>query len=268
MKRNAILLAACCAVTLVAIGGLVFVPDTSALSEEGAAMLQGGSEDQSNAGGSSANKDGETNGESAVDSSGFPENSYDITMLGDSVSLRAVDIFQQTFEHGCIDAQMNRQFTTGTEIYRSMLDQNMCGRVAVFALGTNGPISDAQIDELMGLVGEKRIAVFVNNRCPQPWIAPNNEVFARAAERYKNVILIDWYNYSANNNALFDGDGTHLSSEGAQVYVQLIYDTVKPYLPVHLDDGDDPRLLAAQHVLDSMRNAAGFDLPTIKIEEK
>lgn len=268
MKRNAILLAACCAVTLVAIGGLVFVPDTSALSEEGAAMLQGGSEDQNNAGGSSANKNGETNGESAVDSSGFPENAYDVTMLGDSVSLRAVDTFQQTFEHGYIDAQMNRQFTTGTEIYRSMLDQNMCGRVAVFALGTNGPISDAQIDELMELVSDKRIAVFVNNRCPQPWIVPNNEVFARAAERYKNAILIDWYSYSANNNALFDGDGTHLSSEGAQAYVQLIYDTVKPYLPIHLDDGDDPRLLAAQHVLDSMRNAAKLDLPTIKIKEK
>ena len=105
------------------------------------------------------------------------------------------------------------------------------------------------------------------------WIVPNNEVFARAAERYKNAILIDWYSYSANNNALFDdalfdGDGTHLSSEGAQAYVQLIYDTVKPYLPIHLDDGDDPRLLAAQHVLDSMRNAAKLDLPTIKIKEK
>ena len=267
MKRNAILLAACCAVTLVAIGGLVFVPDTSALSEEGAAMLQGG--DSGEQGGSEVViKDGSADDGSAVDSSGFPENAYDVTMLGDSVSLRAVDVFQQTFEHGYIDAQMNRQFTTGTEIYRSMLDQNMCGRVAVFALGTNGPISDAQIDELMGLVGDKRIAVFVNNRCPQPWIVPNNEVFARAAERYKNAILIDWYSYSANNNALFDGDGTHLSSEGAQAYVQLIYDTVKPYLPIHLDDTDDPRLLAAQHVLDSMRNAAKLDLPTIKIEEK
>lgn len=267
-KRNVALICACGIMTVVALGGLIFVPSTSALSEEGAAMLQGGEGVQDENGGTEGDIKDSPGENAPTDPNGFPEGAYDVTMIGDSVSLRAVDTFQQTFEYGYIDAKMNRQFSTGTEIYRSMLDQGMCGRVAVFALGTNGAISDAQIDDLMSLVGEKRIAVFVNNRCPQPWIVPNNEVFARAAERYGNAILIDWYNYSANNNALFDGDGTHLSSEGAQAYVQLIHDTVEPYLPIHLDDTDDPRLLAAQHALDALRNACKLDLSSITLDSK
>lgn len=266
VKRNIVVLGASGLMSLVAIGGLIFVPNTSALSEEGAAMLQGGADTQEDKASSKGNKP--AGDSSATNDAGFPEGSYDVTMIGDSVSLRAVDAFNQTFAHGVIDAKMNRQFSAGVEIYRSMLDQNLCGRVAVFALGTNGAINDDIVDELMGLVGNKRIAVFVNNRCPQPWIVPNNEVLARAAERYDNVILIDWYAYSANNNALFDGDGTHLSSDGANEYVQLIYNAVKNYLPIHPEDGNDPRLLAAQHVIDDMRSALTLDLPPIKLEDK
>ncbi|MFR3451899.1 MAG: hypothetical protein ACLTSX_10550 [Collinsella sp.] len=37
-------------------------------------------------------------------------------MVGDSVSLRAVETFTQTFPHGHIDAAMNRQFTAGIDV--------------------------------------------------------------------------------------------------------------------------------------------------------
>ena len=85
-------------------------------------------------------------------------------MIGDSVSLRAVDAFMRTFPHGHIDAAMNRQFTAGIEIYRGLVEQGQAGRVAVFALGTNGPFSSQDVDELMSLAGKGRIVVFVNNR--------------------------------------------------------------------------------------------------------
>lgn len=271
-KRNCITLGVCGVVGLVALGGIALVPNTSALSEEGAAVLQG--DDATASAGDSASAQGDkapaqgdgAANDGALNSEGFPEGSYDITMIGDSVSLRAVEPFQQTFAYGMIDAAKNRQFTAGIEIYRGLLEQNLCGRVAVFALGTNGAVTDANIDELMGLVGEKRIAVFVNNRCPQPWIGPNNDVFNRAAERYSNVRVIDWYGYSANNNALFDGDGTHLTADGAVEYVNLIHSAVKSYLPIHLDNPSDERLLAVQRVLDSMRSAISIDPKPIETE--
>ena len=172
----------------------------------------------------------------ATDDSGFPAGSYDILMVGDSVSLRCVDTFANTFPHGHIDAAKSRQFSAGIETYRSYVDQNLAGKIAVFALGTNGLVTDEQIDELMGLVGSKRVAVFINTRSPQPWVGATNEAIARAAQRYDNVHVIDWYGYSANRNDVFDGDGTHLNNKGANEYINLVYDAVKEDLPVHPED--------------------------------
>lgn len=247
---------------LVALGGIIFVPATSALSEEGAALLQGNGSnaDDASAGDSSADSDSNKGAD-------IPEGAYDITMIGDSVSLRAVDTFNQTFPHGYIDAAMNRQFTAGIDIYRTLVDQGQAGRVAVFALGTNGPFSGGDVDELMKVAGKNRIVVFVNNRAARPWCEPNNQTLSDAAGRYKNVHIIDWFGASANRNELFDGDGIHLSDAGAAEYVSLIDREVRMFLPIHLDDDDDPRLKTAQSVLDALKAACTLDLKPVKPTE-
>ena len=257
---------------LVALGGIAFVPATSALSDDGAALLQGtggnggpeGAGAGDAAGDAAPGKDGGSG--TGEDGSSIPEGAYDITMVGDSVSLRAVDAFTQMFPHGHIDAAMNRQFTAGVEVYRSLVDQGLAGRIAVFALGTNGPFTSENVDELMKLAGKKRIVAFVNNRAARPWCEPNNRVLSDAAGRYDNVILIDWFAHSANRNDLFDGDGIHLSSTGVTEYLQLIDDQVARYLPVHPEDGDDERLMVAQRVLDSAKAACTLDLKPIELE--
>lgn len=188
-------------------------------------------------------------------------------MIGDSVSLRAVDTFNQTFPHGYIDAAMNRQFTAGIDIYRTLVDQGQAGRVAVFALGTNGPFSGGDVDELMKVAGKNRIVVFVNNRAARPWCEPNNQTLSDAAGRYKNVHIIDWFGASANRNELFDGDGIHLSDAGAAEYVSLIDREVRMFLPIHLDDDDDPRLKTAQSALDALKAACTLDLKPVKPTE-
>ena len=237
---------------LIAIGGLVFVPDTSALSEEGAEVLNAETtaEQPADTGESS-------DGSVTMNEDGFPEGSYDILMIGDSVSLRAVPEFESVFPHGHIDAAKNRQFAAGEEMYVSYAQQNLAGKIVVFALGTNGLVTDDAIDSLMSNVGDSRIVVFVNTRSPQPWVQATNTAIAGAADRYDNVRLIDWYSYSADKGNLFDGDGTHLSSEGAKQYVNLIYEAVKEDLPLHPEDhANDPEVVtareAAQAVLDAL----------------
>ena len=89
-------------------------------------------------------------------------------MIGDSVSVRVIPAFEEKFPHGYIDAAKNRQFGTGIEIYQSLVDQNLAGGILVFALGTNGPMSDEQIDTLMGIAGADRTVVFVNTRSHGP----------------------------------------------------------------------------------------------------
>ena len=244
--------AVCGVVLVVALGGLVFVPDTSALSGEGAEILN---KEAKNA----KPQDQQAADDTDKDNDGFPDGSYDLLMIGDSVSLRAVDSFDGVFPHSHIDAEKGRQFDAGRATFEGYIQQNLAGKIVVFALGTNGLVTDAQIDAIMADAGDQRIVVFVNTRSPQPWVGATNQAIANAASRYKNVRVIDWYGYSANRNDLFDGDGTHLSNAGVAEYLKLIHDAVKKDLPVHPEDHvNDPQPAAVKSAADALVNALAY----------
>lgn len=248
-----------CAAALVlgALGGLVFVPSTSALSEEGAALIEGSpdaSSNDENGSGDAPSADSAASGKGeeqkpATDAYGFPADAYDVLMIGDSVSLRAVDPFNETFPYGHIDAMKNRQFSAAEELFSSYESQGLAGRVVVFALGTNGNVTDDAVDSLMELVGDKRIVVFVTTRSPQGWVSSTNAALKAASDRYDNVRIVDWYGYSEGRNDLFDGDGTHLSSQGAKEYVALIHDAVEPYLPYRFEGEERDETIAQVNAL-------------------
>ena len=131
--------ATCGVVLIIALGGLIFVPETSALSGEGAEILNKEAKN-------TAPKDQQAADDTDKDNDGFPDGSYDLLMIGDSVSLRAVDSFDGVFPHSHIDAEKGRQFDAGRATFEGYLQQNLAGKVVVFALGTNGLVTDDQID--------------------------------------------------------------------------------------------------------------------------
>ena len=218
LRDHAIPTAAAAAVTLVCVGGLVFVPNTSAL--EGGDLLK---DESAHVAGVPAANDAATAEKAKLD----------VLMIGDSVSVRAIPNFTGTFPYGAIDAAVNRQLTVGEDVYRSYAEQGIVGDIVVFALGTNGQVTDEQLDDLLGEVGTDKHVFFVNTRSPQTWMAETNAALERAADRYGNVQVIDWYSASAPHGDWFDGDGTHLSQDGAQAYIDLVHDAIADLLPEH-----------------------------------
>lgn len=217
LRNHAIPTAAAAVVTLVCAGGLIFVPNTSAL--EGGDLLK--------------DESAHIAGVPADNGSAAEKAKLDVLMIGDSVSVRAIPNFTATFPYGAIDAAVNRQLSIGETVYDSYAQQNIVGDVVVFALGTNGQVTDEQLDDLLADVGTGKHVFFVNTRSPQTWMAETNAALDRAAERYSNVQVIDWYNASAPHGDWFDGDGTHLSEEGAQAYIDLVHDAIADLLPEH-----------------------------------
>ena len=218
LRDHAIPTAAAAAVTLVCVGGLIFVPNTSAL--EGGDLLK---DESAHVAGVPAANDAATAEKAKLD----------VLMIGDSVSVRAIPNFTETFPYGAIDAAVNRQLTVGEDVYRSYAEQGIVGDIVVFALGTNGQVTDEQLDDLLGEVGTDKHVFFVNTRSPQTWMAETNAALERSADRYDNVQVIDWYSASAPHGDWFDGDGTHLSQDGAQTYIDLVHDAIADLLPEH-----------------------------------
>ena len=224
LKHHVVPVLAGSAVTIVAVIGLIVVPPTSAI---GAADLL---------------KDEQAHTsqmpELPVDDAAAESPKLDVLMIGDSVSVRAIPQFEETFPYGAIDAAVNRQLYAGQETFDYYNDQDIVGGVVVFALGTNGAATDEQIDELVAAAGPGRQVFFVNTRSPQSWVGQTTGAMFDAVDRHDNVHVIDWYTASAGHDEYFDGDGTHLTEEGARAYIGLVHDAVAPLLPVHAESDE------------------------------
>lgn len=201
-------------VIALAIGGIAFVPEASAV--EDADLYKG----------ESAQVEG-------IDTETKKEVDLDLLFIGDSVALKCIDIFPDVFPHGGIDAKVSRQVIQGKRIYQSYIDDGVKTDVVVFALSNNASCKLSDVEALIDAVGTDKQIFFVNTRNEQDYEVRNNAVLQQATSDYDNVHLIDWYTASADHSEYFEQDGMHLKPAGAKAYLQVVYDAVKDYLPEH-----------------------------------
>ena len=218
--------------TAICIGGIILVPNTSALSSEGAAIIIRNSMAGEPLTGvvKLASGDEEIPTLTLEDEEEPEEEKpvYDILMIGDSVSLRAVPYFEERFPLGHIDALKNRRIEQGIEVYEQYAANGQVGGTVIFALGTNGHLTEEELHKAVETIGPDKQIYFVTIRSSDTDLTQeNNRALQAVRDAYDNVHLIDWNSLTEMHGDYFDGDGTHLTAEAAKIYVQFIADVLQ-----------------------------------------
>ena len=155
-------------------------------------------------------------------------NAGQVTAVGDSVMLDYQDPLKTAIPGINVDAAVSRQWSDGEGILQSLKSDGQLGGDVIVGLGTNGPITDSDFDNMMTILGGASRVVFVNVHVDRPWQDPNNAVLTSGAARYPNVVVADWATLAAQNPGWFGGDGTHLAIDGtgADALAQLVAATL------------------------------------------
>jgi hypothetical protein len=151
-----------------------------------------------------------------------------VTAVGDSVMLDYQDPLQTDIPGIAVEAAVSRQWVDGETILSQLKSEGQLGAEVIVALGTNGPITDTDFDNMMSILqGASRI-VFVNVHVDRPWQDPNNQVLTSGAAKYPHVYIADWATLANQNPQWFGSDGTHLAIDGpgADALAQLITTTL------------------------------------------
>ncbi len=102
------------------------------------------------------------------------------------------------------------------------------GDTVIFALGTNGKLTEEELHKVVETVGPDKQIYFVTIRSNDAKLTQeNNQALQAVRDTYDNVRLIDWNSLTEMHGDYFDGDGTHLTAEAARIYVQFIADVLQ-----------------------------------------
>jgi hypothetical protein len=158
-----------------------------------------------------------------------PPAAAQVTAVGDSVMLDYQDPLEADLPGVAVHAAVSLQWDQGETILQQLKTAGQLGPDVIVALGTNGPISATDFNNMMAVLsGESRV-VFVNVHTNQPWQDSDNAVIAAGVSQYPNTVLADWASLAAQNPQWFGPDGTHLAVDGpgADALAALITQTLE-----------------------------------------
>ena len=151
-----------------------------------------------------------------------------VTAIGDSVMLDYQDPLEAAIPGISVDAAVSRQWSDGEVLLQTLKGEGQLGADVIVGLGTNGPITDTDFDNMMAILSGASRVVFVNVHVDRPWQDSNNAVIASGAARYHNAVVADWATLAAQNPQWFGADGTHLAinGPGADALAALVTSTL------------------------------------------
>ena len=175
---------------------------------------------------SDSNKDNKDNKDNKEDKKNSDKKYSSVLVMGDSLTVDIGEKFQELYPGAVIDGKIGRQLYVAVEEAKSYSKYNNENSAIIFQLGTNGPFTESQIEELVKQF-DKADIYFVNIKVPRAWEKTVNTALKEAQEKHSNVKLIDWYSVANSTKDLFEPDRVHLNQEGIAEMVTLIEKNLK-----------------------------------------
>ena len=154
-----------------------------------------------------------------------------VTAIGDSVMVASAAALDATLPGIYINAEVGRAMVNGLAAIQSLAARHELRRYVVVGLGTNGPVSAAQIRQLRHLIGPNRDLILINTFGPMPWESSVNTVLDAAARHTAHVSLADWHAAIASHTSLLWPDRIHPRPAGARVYARIVLAAIAAQLP-------------------------------------
>lgn len=150
-------------------------------------------------------------------------NGLDVTFFGDSTLLSSASQIKAVFPKAIINGEIGRQLYNSYQNLFQLEEQGLLADSVIFMLGANGTFSQTQIDDIVSLLGDQRQIYFVTSNAKRTWTQDANRQLRRASDRYGNVQVIDWAEYSLGNDEwLRASDEAHPTTIGAQEMAKFI----------------------------------------------
>ena len=172
---------------------------------------------------SDSNKDNKVNKEDKKNSA---KKYSSVLVMGDSLTVDIGEKFQGLYPGAVIDGKIGRQLYVEVEEAKSYSKYNNENSAIIFQLGTNGPFTESQIEELVKEF-DKADIYFVNIKVPRAWEKTVNAALKETQEKHSNVKIIDWYSVANSSKDLFEPDRVHLNQTGIAEMVTLIEKNLK-----------------------------------------
>jgi len=150
----------------------------------------------------------------------------EITAIGDSVLLAAAPALQAQYPGIHIDAAVSRQMSSGPGVLDALLTAEALRPVVVVALGTNGPIDRAALEQMRAMIGPQRELVVVNTQAPRGWTPGVNAELSSFALVYRNVELANWHDAIQPYLHEMARDQVHFGPLGAGIFADAVREAV------------------------------------------
>jgi peptidoglycan/LPS O-acetylase OafA/YrhL len=154
-----------------------------------------------------------------------------VTAIGDSVMVASAAALDSALPGIYINAEVSRAMVNGLAVIQSLAARHELRRYVVVGLGTNGPVSAAQIRQLRHLTGPNRDLILVNTFGPMPWESSVNTILDAAGRHTAHVSLADWHAAIAGHTSLLWPDRIHPKPAGAKVYARIVLAAIAAQLP-------------------------------------